>query len=505
VDPLHGLSSTTGLDPETSTNLFGNTMPYVSSFTGLQSPTSLTNTTYPNINKVPLDSEALVLKADGSGYIGDEYGAHVYFFNASKQIVGAIVPPEALRPHKPVGVLNFGSVSAPTDGRRNNQGFEGVALSPDGTRLFVLLQSAAVQDTSSNNATRRQTRLLIYDVSGGPTPSTPIAEYAVTLPTYRSDGDSTKAVDATCAQSEIVALDTHRILILSRDGNGLGNASSNPSMFKSILLADILVGNPTNFAGDLARNSEGGEITSSPGVLDASITPVTWSEVLNMLNVTQLNKFNILLDSGTGQVSQLTLGEKWEGMALVPAMDAAHPNDYFLFVGNDNDFLTSVGHIKGPDGTLVSYDGFNGYPANRQPANSPDPGNLNANDTMFLVFRVTSIFDKTPPVIAGLPSQCSLWPPNHKMTEVATVTASDLLSGVALGSFQVTVTSSEAASDSDIAITPDGHGGFVVQLRAERGGGGTGRTYTITATAKDLIGNVATEQATCTVPHDQRR
>jgi hypothetical protein len=30
-------------------------------------------------------------------------------------------------------------------------------------------------------------------------------------------------------------------------------------------------------------------------------------------------------------------------MTLVSANDAAHPNDYFLFVANDNDFLTSAG------------------------------------------------------------------------------------------------------------------------------------------------------------------
>src|SRR5262249_8137463 len=176
----------------------------------------------------------------------------------------------------------------------------------------------------------------------------------------------------------------------------LGNASSNPSMFKSFLLADLLVGSPTNFAGDAARDAEGGKITSSSGVLDPALTPVVWTEVVNMLNSTQLSKFNINLDSGTGQVSQVRLGEKWEGAALVPALDPAAPHDYFLFVGNDNDFLTSVGHIQGPDGTLVAYDGFSGYPANRQPANSPD-GGQNANDTMFLVFRVTIMYDTEPP------------------------------------------------------------------------------------------------------------
>jgi len=35
-----------------------------------------------------------------------------------------------------------------TGGRRNNQGFEDLTISEDGKSLFVLLQSAAIQDTS---------------------------------------------------------------------------------------------------------------------------------------------------------------------------------------------------------------------------------------------------------------------------------------------------------------------------------------------------------------------
>jgi len=78
-DPITGSNSfTTGLDPGTNyTTLFGKPMPYVGTYVGYQSPSSTTKTTYPGINKLPLDSEALVLKADGSGYIGDEYGANI--------------------------------------------------------------------------------------------------------------------------------------------------------------------------------------------------------------------------------------------------------------------------------------------------------------------------------------------------------------------------------------------------------------------------------------------
>ena len=60
------------------------------------------------------------------------------------------------------------------------------------------------------------------------------------------------------------------------------------------------------------------------------------------------------------------LSEKWEGLALLPALDPTRPNDYFLFVANDNDFATTDGYQVG-----AAYN---------------DGKNL---DTMFLAYRVT--------------------------------------------------------------------------------------------------------------------
>ena len=84
------------------------------------------------------------------------------------------------------------------------------------------------------------------------------------------------------------------------------------------------------------------------------------------------------------------------------------------------------------------------------------------------------------------------------------VSAADGVSGV--GSLDVTATSSEPSDpdDADVLVTPDGSGGFVVSLRAERLGSGSGRVYTVTATAKDLAGNATTATATCAVAHDRR-
>ena len=120
------------------------------------------------------------------------------------------------------------------------------------------------------------------------------------------------------------------------------------------------------------------------------------------------------------------------------------------------------------------------------------------------VIKKLSVVDKTPPVISGMPAPgLNLWPPNHKFVQVATVTASDVLSGLA--SFNVTVTSNERSNpnDSDFIITGSGLGPRVIQLRAERLGKNTSRVYTLTATASDAAGNITTSVTTVRVPHDQ--
>lgn len=116
---------------------------------------------------------------------------------------------------------------------------------------------------------------------------------------------------------------------------------------------------------------------------------------------------------------------------------------------------------------------------------------------------VTIRIDQTPPAISGMPgADCSLWPPNHKLVQVAHIVARDGLSGVAPGSLMVRSSSNEASDprEADTLVTPDGSGGFTVQLRVERNGNGNGRIYRVTASVADLAGNTATAAGTCVVP-----
>lgn len=349
-----------------------------------------------------LDAEALVLRPDGSGYIGDEYGANIYHFNASKKIDAVLPIPAALKPRDAGGVANYdaSSAPAPTDGRRSNQGFEAVSISPDGTKLFAMLQSATIQDSGGGNQGRQQTRVLTYDLTGGPLPATPSAEYVMTLPTLNDGTNSLvpTAANKTAAQSEIVALDSNRFLVLARDSNGaaiqpaatVGNTVTNvPAVFKSVLLVDL--NGATDVLGDAAANAAAGKIATG-GVLNAGITALSWTEAVNLLNTEQLDRFNIRTDNFSVP-DLLTLSEKFEGMSLVSAEDPLAPNDYFLFVANDNDFITPNGFMSLSSGATT----FNAI-SNANGENAAVPNNHASvipadyqNDTMFMAYRVTIV------------------------------------------------------------------------------------------------------------------
>lgn len=294
--------------------------------------------------KVSLDAESLQFAADGSFYIGDEYAANVYFFGADGRLRGIITPPPAVQPRID-GKLGFTSLRAPDSGRRNNQGIEGMSLSPDGQRLFVALQSALMQDSAGDDASaRRYARVLVYDVGSDATPRAPRAEYVLPLPVYTAHGDGGRP-DRTAAQSELRALNRHQFLLLARDDNGLGSDTTLPVVYKSVLLVDT--DGASNLAGSVYETGTASLLTApGHGALKPGIRPLRWVELINLLDPPQLARAGLNLVTAPKHQPQ-TLSEKWEAMDLAPALDAAHPHDSFLFVGNDNDFIARACRMSG--------------------------------------------------------------------------------------------------------------------------------------------------------------
>ena len=182
----------------------------------------------------------------------------------------------------------------------------------------------------------------------------------------------------------------------------------------------------------------------------------------------------------------------------------------------------SPGSISsGPDGALWFTEQYNGLLGRittngdiaeylSGPGTLPGPITSDASGIFFgkgnYISHIVLATDVTPPVISGMPGPgCSIWPPNHKLKTVATISATDE-SGAPLASLAVNVTSSETQGPGlpDYVVSPNSSGGFVVRLRAERRGGGS-RVYTVTATATDAAGNMAHATSTCTVPANQGR
>jgi hypothetical protein len=314
---------------------------------------------------VSLDAEAVVLMHDGSFFIGDEYGPYIYHFSAEGRMLSAIRPPEAFIPMRN-GKDSFSSNNPgpgepkvvpanPQTGRQNNQGFEGLSLTPDGKYLVAVLQSATRQDGGDSSQTRENSRMLIYDIAN-PDHARLVHEYVVPLPVFTN----AKGMRTVAAQSELLALDNTRFLLLCRDtGNGYGLEGST-SLYRKIEVLDIAG------ATDIAGSKYDGLIPVAPGgKLIEGVAPARLTGFIDINDNTQLSKFG--LHNGEPN-DRNDLYEKWEGMTLLPALDPANPRDYFLFVSNDNDFITQNGFMAG--------------------AAYKDPSGADV-DTMVLVYRVT--------------------------------------------------------------------------------------------------------------------
>jgi hypothetical protein len=315
--------------------------------------------------RISIDTESLALLPDGSFFVGDEYGPYVYRFSSTGRIMAAIRPPEAFIP-KRGGKDHFSSDNpsaggqrpeprTPEIGRQNNQGFEGLTMTPGGRFLVVALQSATSQDGGTSPETRRYARLLYYDIVDPNRPKL-AREHVIPLPVF----ENAEGKPRVAAQSELLALDETFFLLLCRDaGNGYGSGAAT-SRYRSIELLD------TARATNIAGSRYDGTVPVAPnGKLMAGVVPATLTRYIDINNNAELRKFG--LHNGEPNDSD-NLSEKWEGMTLTPALDPANPNDYFLFITNDNDFITANGYQAG-----AAYRDMSGAEV----------------DTMLLVYRIT--------------------------------------------------------------------------------------------------------------------
>lgn len=287
--------------------------------------------------KRSLDPEGLVLRGSGGGYwVSDEYGPFIYRFDSAGVLQQTLVPPAALIPKTGAAFPrpnNFTANSAPSAGRFDNRGMEGLSITPDGKKLVAMLQSPTAQDGNSKNNSVN-TRILIYNIeAGSPMQNQLVGEYVYVLTLNGQSGRNTPI-------SEIYALNDRQFLIMERDALGLGTGVNAAPNYKKVNLADVSTA--TNIVGtgyDLEPGAPGALTLPQSNLNGTGITPAARQDFVDLLDITQLSKFGL---NKNATADSNTISEKWEGLALIPLYDPSAPNDYLLLVGNDNDFKAST-------------------------------------------------------------------------------------------------------------------------------------------------------------------
>ena len=116
-----------------------------------------------------LDTEDIVRVSDGSFYLVEEYRPSVLHVAADGTILDRFVPVGTDDELAGAGYPVHATLPARYAYRRPNRGFEGLALAPDGSALFVALQSPLqLPGTGNTNTGRdsRNTRIVKLDLNG---------------------------------------------------------------------------------------------------------------------------------------------------------------------------------------------------------------------------------------------------------------------------------------------------------------------------------------------------
>jgi hypothetical protein len=265
------------------------------------------------------DPEGFAVAPNGNYYVSDEYGPSVYEFSPNGAFIRAFATPSNLIPQAGSDVNYVDGRPTITSGRQDNRGFEGVTLSPDGSKLYALLQDPLVNEGNSNEGRRsRNLRLVEFDTATGASTAQYIyqvedrSDINDRIPGTEDDFSATQQ-GRNIGISAIVALNDKEFLVLERDNRGVGvddPTGENPVGSKRVFKIDL------TGATDVSSISLASSNNLPPGV-----QPVSKSLFLDIANA--------LTNSG------LIIPEKFEGLAIGPKLA---DGSYAVLLGTDNDF-----------------------------------------------------------------------------------------------------------------------------------------------------------------------
>jgi hypothetical protein len=314
------LEQTINLKNAAGANLNGLPNPVDQGNTG-EIPYDLNNNILPT-SADGIDSEGMVLAADGTFWVSDEYGPHIVHFDATGKTIERINP--------------FGSgtggrkIPLVFKNRKPNRGMEGLTITPDGKTLVGLMQSPMYNPSKSAISKSVVLRILTFDIASGAT-----KQYAYLMEDSNLTG---------C--SEITAINATTFLTIERDGL-YGGDTNNPSTFKKIFKIDISnatdISDPANSAnGKLYGGKTVEELKDATGLQSAGIVPVTKTLALDLLRDLPtvyphdkaegivLLKGNILVISNDDDFGVVDNGASGFAQKILPATKTVDHNSLFF-------------------------------------------------------------------------------------------------------------------------------------------------------------------------------
>jgi hypothetical protein len=257
------------------------------------------------------DSEGLVAMKDGTFWVSDEYGPFITHFDKNGKQIGRLSPFD-------------GSLPAELAMRVPNKGMEGLTLTPDGSTLVGMMQSALqTPDLTAKPANVTTLRIVTYNLNTHAT-----HEYIYLLDDPKTNGG---------AVSEITATSNTTFVVDERDGK------FEPGAFKQLFAIDISgatdVGPSSKVAAASYDAAKGGLLVgTTPKSIDAYVGADDTADATTALAAVGITPVKKSLDVDLGGL--LTKLDPTGGFFGHDKVEGVATTDggKTLVVSNDNDF-----------------------------------------------------------------------------------------------------------------------------------------------------------------------
>ncbi|MGH7132511.1 MAG: esterase-like activity of phytase family protein [Phycisphaerales bacterium] len=243
-----------------------------------------------------LDPEAIAASPAGTVWTADEYGPWLDEWTPEGRHLRRIEPPAKFRVEYPAKSVTQEMRPHNLAGRQANRGFEGMCLSPDGARIYAILQSPLIQDGGVDEDNKRigtNIRMLEVTLGAGGAAST-TREFV-----YRLDNDS-------YGVNELTPVGEGSFLVIEKDGKPAEEA-------KVRRVYRVEIGDATDVSAIAKLPSRG---------LPPGVTAVRKALLLDMMEP----RFKL---------AGATMPEKVEGLAIGPDLPDGRR---LLLIASDNDY-----------------------------------------------------------------------------------------------------------------------------------------------------------------------